>query len=196
MRKLFRGTTWLTCAALLAALLLGPVAASAATDPAPDQIIAPQQNSSATATDSAAQAPATLRGPILLTVTAVVAIFALIIMRRARKGGLGQRLSQSATGAIEICRTRSIGGKQYLVVVQVEGKRMLLGVGPGFITNLSELEAENYSIPYERKGSLPKPAPKETENPDEKSFPFNNLISRINESLSHHDTDEDGPKKR
>ncbi|MFA5257881.1 MAG: flagellar biosynthetic protein FliO, partial [Opitutales bacterium] len=167
MRNLIRRAARLARTALIAALFLGPIAATAVTDPEPEQIITPRQNAAtATTDDAAAQTPAALRGPTLLAVTAVVATIAFLIMRRLKKGGLGNRLSQSATGAIEICRTRSLGSKQYLVVVQVEGKRMLLGVGPGFITNLSELEAENYSIPYERKGSLPKPAPKETENPD------------------------------
>lgn len=138
----------------------------------------------------------TLSGPALLFITAIVAIGAWLMLRKI-KNSLGSRLTQTARGAIEICRTRSLGGKQHLVVVQVEGKRLLLGVGPGFITNLTELEPEDYSIPFERKEKPVTPEPAAPRNANEPT-PFSNLINRINDSLgtSGRDDNKPGPKAR
>jgi len=194
MRSLFSRPLKFILAALLATLLFVPVAELSALEP--DTVIAPREDSSVAPAEVAKDTSDALRGPVLLAITVLVAGGAFLLMRRM-KNGLGGRLSQSSQGAIEICRTRTIGNRQYLVVVQVEGKRMLLGVGPTFMTNLCELDAEDYSIPYERKSGPEKPVAQPVEKEEkEKSFPFDNLISRINDSLTNPDGGKGGPKAR
>ncbi|HNX04859.1 MAG TPA: flagellar biosynthetic protein FliO [Opitutales bacterium] len=174
--------------ALAAVLMAIPSARLLAAD-APlsdDTVLTPSASAAKAGKDSAAgkAGSGALTGPALLVVTAIVALGAFVFIRRT-KNSLSGRLGQSAKGAIEICRVRSLGGKQqYLAVVQVEGKRMLLGIGPGFMTKLSDLENEDYSIPFERKTPPVKPAPEPTEAP---TYPFTNLITRINDSLSRDD---------
>jgi flagellar biogenesis protein FliO len=168
--------------ALVVALLACPWAASAI-DNDPDVVITPREGAGVNAEGAKGIDGPAVSGPAMLAVTAVMAVGAYFLFRRFRTS-LGNRLSQRSAGAIEISRTRNLGNRQYLVVVQVEGKRLLLGVGPGFINNLADLEPEDYSIPYERKPQPEAaPAPKEP-------LAFNNLISRINESLSRKDDGE------
>ncbi len=136
-----------------------------------------------------------LRGPALLAITAVVALGGYFYMRKLRHG-LSGNLAQRSSGAIEICRMRPLGKGQHLAVVQVEGKRLLLGIGPGFITNLTELEPEDFSIPFERKSAPTTPKVEPIGENEDKSLPFNNLITRINESLNRQEHDRDDPSKR
>lgn len=157
------------------------------------QVITPSAKAAEQAERASAQADSKpdLNLTALIAVTAVILLGGYFFIRRM-KGNIGGRLSQTAKGAIEICRTRSIGGKQHLVVVQVEGKRMLLGVGPSFITKLTDLEPEDFSIPFERKGKPASPAPTA---PEPQTYPFNNLINRINDSLSRKDDKGDQGRK-
>jgi flagellar biogenesis protein FliO len=182
--------------AAVIALAALPCAYASAIDPTQSaQVITPSAKATAQAEKAAAAAgdsKSELRGPALLAVAAIIILGGYFLIKRA-KNGLGGRLSQTAKGAIDVCRTRSLGGKQYLVVVQVEGKRMLLGVGPTFMTKLSDLEAEDFSIPFERKE---KPAQVRPENTETPTYPFNNLITRINESLSRKDDKGSGSDKK
>lgn len=180
-------------ASLAAVVLALPLCAFAAdkTPLSDDTIITPSASAAKAGAESAAgrAGDGAMTGPALLVVAAIIALGAFFFIRRA-KNNLSGRLGQSARGAIEICRVRSLGGKQqYLAVVQVEGKRMLLGIGPGFMTKLSDLEPEDYSIPFERKTPpvTPKPAPEEPS-----ATPFSNLMTRINDSLSRKDGDKNG----
>ena len=58
-----------------------------------------------------------------------------------RPGGKGVR-------KLQIEETRMVGARQYLVVAEYEGRRMLLGVSPGRIDYLSALELDS-STPSE-----------------------------------------------
>lgn len=59
---------------------------------------------------------------------------ALLLRRRARPPrGAGRRL-------LNVEETKSLGGRQYLVVAACEGRRFLLGVTPGRIQLLSPLD--------------------------------------------------------
>lgn len=179
--------------AALVVLVALPCTQAAAIDPGKtEEVITPSANAAAQAEKAASpDAQYKVSGPALIAIAAIILLGGYILIRRA-KGNLSSRLSQTAKGAIEICRTRSLGGKQYLVVIQVEGKRMLLGVGPSFITKLTELEPEDFTIPFERKEKPATVKPEEAETP---TYPFNNLITRINESLSRKD-DGNGPDKK
>lgn len=184
--------------AILAASLLTLSCTSlfAALDETPDLILGQDQSppEASEQTQVAKPEPA-LRGPALLAITAVVALGGYFYMRKLRHG-LSGNLAQRSSGAIEICRMRPLGKGQHLAVVQVEGKRLLLGIGPGFITNLTELEPEDFSIPFERKSAPTTPKVEPTGESEDKSLPFNNLITRINESLNRQEHDRDDPSKR
>jgi len=155
-----------------------------AIDPTTNDVIQPSAKAAQIGRDSAdGKAPDGTTAPLILAVVAVVVLGVFFYVRSSRNR-LG-KLSQNSQGAIEICRTRSLGGKQYLVVVQVEGRRMLLGVGPTFMTHLCDLESEEFTIPFERKGQQVN-QPLENPPQPEKSTPsFQNLITRINDSLTH-----------
>lgn len=155
-----------------------------------DTVITPSASAAKAGADaSAGKAQGGMTGPALLCVTAIIALGAYWMLRRA-KNNLSGKLGQSAKGAIDICRVRSLGGKQqYLAVVQVEGKRLLLGIGPGFMTKLADLEAEDFSMPFERKIPPVTPTPEPQEAP---TYPFSNLITRINESISRKDDGRTG----
>lgn len=179
----------------IAGLILGMLcmllpAQMLAIDPTSDQIIMPAtQHVQAKPGDTSARPMDGVQKTAVIFVLLLIGAGAIFFFARSRRR-LGARLSQSARGAIDICRVRTLGGKEYLAVVQVEGKRLLLGIGPTFMTKLCELEPEDFSIPYERKddnGGTKPTKPAETETPS--SFPFTNLITRINESLSRKDPD-------
>ena len=52
----------------------------------------------------------------------------------SRRGGLGKKAE------INICETRMLGNRQHLVLVECDGRRLLLGVGPGTISHLCFLD--------------------------------------------------------
>jgi len=178
--------SWANIAAAVAIVSSAIFAPQAlAVDPASNDVIAPSPAASQIGKDSASgKASDGMVAPVVFAVVAVVVLGCFLYVRRSRNK-LG-RLSQNSQGAIEICRTRSLGSKQFLVVVQVEGRRMLIGVGPTFMTHLCNLESEEFSIPFERKGQQVNqplenpPKPEKSQNPS-----FQNLITRINDSLSH-----------
>jgi flagellar biogenesis protein FliO len=156
-----------------------------AIDPNSNDVITPSPKAAAIGKDSAeGKSQGDMVAPIVFAVVAVIALGVFFYVKKSRNR-LG-RLSQNSQGAIEICRTRSLGSKQFLVVVQVEGRRMLIGVGPTFMTHLCDLESEEFSIPFERKGQQVNqplenpPQPEKSQNPS-----FQNLITRINDSFSH-----------
>lgn len=71
----------------------------------------------------------------LATVVVVLALFAAAawLVRRGRLGGAGRR------DRIAIETACSIGERRSLVIVGVEGRRLLLGVTPGQVSLLMEL---------------------------------------------------------
>lgn len=71
---------------------------------------------------------------------ALVAVFGLLVgflwlLRRGQLGGLARR----RPGAIAIETAVALGERRSLVVVAVEGRRLLLGVAPGQVTLVTEL---------------------------------------------------------
>jgi flagellar protein FliO/FliZ len=174
--------------ALTLAAVAMPCARLSAVDPNSTQLLAPSPKTAAAASQSyAGNASSELHGPAILAVVAVIALCGYLVIRHFKNKYSG--LAQSSQGSIQVCRSRSLGKGHFLVVVQVEGKRMLLGVGPTFINKLTDLEPEDFSIPFERKdGQPPRPQP----DPPS-TTPFSNLISRINESISP--KGRDGGKK-
>lgn len=54
--------------------------------------------------------------------------------RRATQGPMGQ------VGGLLVEQSRSLGNRQFLVVASCDGRRFLLGVAPGHINSLAELD--------------------------------------------------------
>ena len=175
---------WLRKIAVVAVILALFSVTTFAVDPTSSDVLTPSPKTAQIGKDSASgNAPGGMAVPLICAFAAIAALGAYFYVKRSRNR-LG-KLSQNSQGAIEICRTRSLGSKQFLVVVQVEGRRMLIGVGPTFMTHLCDLESEEFSIPFERKGQQVN-QPLENPPQPEKSHPsFQNLITRINDSLSH-----------
>lgn len=69
----------------------------------------------------------------------------------------GAPLRRLATGRrlIDIEETRSVGGRQYLVVARCEGRRFLLGVTTGRIQLLSPLDDAEDAVAGEGEGRVP-----------------------------------------
>ncbi len=80
------------------------------------------------------------------------ALFAYQLIRRGRiKLPMG-----SSESGLRLNETRMLGNKQFLVVVEYGGQKMLLGVGPGFIEHLcyldSSLSEDGAAVPEFRPG--------------------------------------------
>ena len=80
-------------------------------------------------------------GAWMSSLTAVIVVLALFaaaawLFKRSRLGGIGRR------DRISIETACSIGERRSLVIVGVEGRRLLLGVTPGQVSLLTELGAQ------------------------------------------------------
>ena len=76
-----------------------------------------------------------------------LAVFALCIVYLKKKGffgGLGNAYGQKQ---LEVLETTALGSKQFLVLARARNKEMILGVGPGFITNLDTVEVNESELP-------------------------------------------------
>ncbi len=151
----------------------------------PDHVVQPSLEAAERAVERAqASDPAMPSGATFVAVYAVLIVGGgLALWRFLRRSG--PRLSSSSERGIELCRTRPLGNRQYLVVAQVEGHRMLLGVGPGFITHLKDFEADDDARP---QAPASPPAvegihelPSGGKNPGTQ---FNALLARINERIA------------
>ncbi len=66
---------------------------------------------------------------------------ALYFVRQSKSGGIKMRLKGNKGGLV-LKETHTLGNKQFLVVVEYEGQKFLLGVGPGMINKLCDLGAK------------------------------------------------------
>lgn len=62
---------------------------------------------------------------------------AFLFWRQYRRGPAALGLA-SGSGTIHLLETKNLGSKQFLVLAEVEERRLLIGIGPGFIRTLSE----------------------------------------------------------
>ncbi|HEY8548646.1 MAG TPA: flagellar biosynthetic protein FliO [Vicinamibacterales bacterium] len=81
-------------------------------------------------------------GELLRSLLAIVIVFGLLgaLAMAARRGRLGPL--QRKTGPVRIETTLPLGERRSLMVVTVEGRRLLLGLTPAQITLVTELEKE------------------------------------------------------
>lgn len=75
---------------------------------------------------------------LFLALAFLVALIPLVIWGLKRLQGLQHKLSKSE---IQIIASQSIGTKEKLILVEVQGKRLLLGATAQSITCLNEFEA-------------------------------------------------------
>ena len=69
----------------------------------------------------------------VVLVMLALAAFAFVMRRlQMRVGG--------ARGALRVCAALPLGGKERVVIVEAEGERLLLGVGPGGVKLLRKLK--------------------------------------------------------
>jgi len=70
----------------------------------------------------------------------------------SKKGGMGMSLKKMAMSSeLRIRETKSLGNRQFLVVVEYGEQRMLLGVAPGMINHLCYLEASEPELAQDPK---------------------------------------------
>lgn len=79
---------------------------------------------------------------------ALLAASGIAIIQLSKKGRFVSALGKSK-GKLQIEETKVLGNKQFLVVVNYEGEKILLGVGPGMINKLCYLTPQDeYSEKY------------------------------------------------
>lgn len=85
--------------------------------------------------------PVTIGSALLQTIWALLVVIGIILVLYAltrKRFGIGKR----GTGTINLVELRHIMPKTTLALVEVEGKRLLLGIGSGGISLLADLADE------------------------------------------------------
>lgn len=120
---------------LLLALLLMPLGGRAASEGAPkDQMVFPRTAPGASASEPRGESPTSAKALLGLAVLCAMAGGWLLWRRRSS--------SASAAGSgrkLKIVETQSLGNRQFLVVADYDGRKILLGVCPGRIELLTHL---------------------------------------------------------
>lgn len=130
------------CVVLATAQPMSTFAASAAESPrAPDTVIFPKGSPEAPAVP-ATRPDSGSGGNLVLALAFLLALGGAWLLFKRRTGGVGGFLANRAERKLQIAETRSLGNRQYLVVAEYEGKKLLLGVTPGQIQLLTELPAD------------------------------------------------------
>lgn len=118
----------------------GAACAQAAETVAKDQVIFPRTAAGAAAAETPAESPASSK-----------ALLALAVVCAGTGGWLLWRRRQAGTNAasggrkLKIVETQSLGNRQFLVVADYDGRKILLGVCPGRIEMLTDLsDADGY----------------------------------------------------
>ncbi|RUO35589.1 flagellar biosynthetic protein FliO [Aliidiomarina shirensis] len=138
-----------------------------------------------TNTTNAASTPAgtdvvsslTLLGKVsasLILVIVIILVCAWIFRR------MGSSWLPSTTNKIQVITSASLGGKERIVVVDVEGKRLVLGVAPGSVNRLSEV-----AIP-EITAIEKEPSATENGHVNPILSPFANLLKAKQKASSDH----------
>ena len=124
-----------SCRGLCALALLFAGAVSAWAGPTDEnQVIVPQHaGSKATAPADSSSMP----GPLTAMAVLVLAGAGGWLIWRGRAGGVGS--FSRASRQLNVEETRSLGGRQYLVIASYQDKKFLLGVCPGRVDLLASL---------------------------------------------------------
>jgi flagellar protein FliO/FliZ len=81
--------------------------------------------------------PWALLGQALLSLAVVVGVIYLVYFGLRR---LGARHLDAAEGPLRVAQSRHLGGDRWLYLVEVEGRRIVVGATDGGLTTLAELE--------------------------------------------------------
>lgn len=69
---------------------------------------------------------------------ALLAAVGFVVLRFFKQGKFMSGIMKKS-GNLKVCETHVLGNKQFLVIVDYEGQKILLGVGPGMINKLCYL---------------------------------------------------------
>ena len=135
MRASKRAIALLTLALLS---LVGPLTAQLD----PDTVITPRNQP--TTAESEENLPFTETPPFLTIGIYIVLMLGVgfVVYKQVWRGGFSLKRNAGTTG-IRITESKPLGNKQYIVVVECDDQRMMLGVGPGFINHLCFLDQTN-----------------------------------------------------
>lgn len=92
---------------------------------------------------------AELVGKVIIYLILLIVI-GYAILQLSKKGRLFNKISKEG-GKLQILETRMLGHKQFLMVVDYDGEKVLLGVGPGMISNLCRLGVQDRGGVSEKK---------------------------------------------
>ncbi len=104
----------------------------------PDQIIYPRNSAERPAAAPAEKSSSMGNMLIMLAALALAAGGVWVLVQRRQAGPLSARGQRK----LQIEETRPLGGRQYLIVANYDGKKFLLGVTPGQINLLTPLGDE------------------------------------------------------
>jgi len=129
---------------LLAGMLSGGIAPGVLAGDGQQRIFNPQRNAANNLQGGAPQEPASGSSSLAMMLQALFFISVLgagayLFVQYKRKPNVASRASGRSVEGLRVMETRMLGNKQFLVVVDYSGQRMLLGVGPGLIRHLCEL---------------------------------------------------------
>jgi flagellar biosynthetic protein FliO len=152
--------------AALAALLAGTACAlpgAGRVGPQPDEIIQPRGMDAAPAGPEPSPVvsglPVSPQPDGLLPVAGYLAVLVLLLAGAwvlLRRGSLPRPFSKN-DGKLRVLETRLLGNRQFLVVVEYDGAKMLLGVCPGRIDYLTPLAG--HPLAAAASGDEDEPAP-------------------------------------
>ena len=111
-----------------------------------DQIIYPRNSPDRPSALPAEKSSAMSNMLITLAALALAAAGAWVLIQRRQSGLLAARGQRR----LQIEETRPLGGRQYLVVANYDGKKFLLGVTPGRINLLTPLDEPAQPHPEEK----------------------------------------------
>jgi flagellar protein FliO/FliZ len=168
--------------AALLALGLGAASLAGAADranPAPEEIIFPRTTAESAAADAAAgRSAAFAPGPMpatggLASTAGYVVTFGLLLGGAwlLLKRGTFKRAFHKSEGRLQVLETKMLGNRQFLLVVEYDDAKLLLGVCPGRIDYLTPLAGhplstgatgvtvaevdEDGALPFVPKGAAP-----------------------------------------
>jgi flagellar protein FliO/FliZ len=117
---------------------LGLVRLQAADTAGQDQVIFPRTTAGAGGTESRADAPSSSKA--ILALAAVCAGAGGWLLWRRRQSAA---LAASGGRKLKVVETQSLGNRQFLVVADYDGRKILLGVCPGRIEMLTDLSDQD-----------------------------------------------------
>lgn len=95
-----------------------------------------------------AQSPWALLGQALLSLAVVVGIIYLVYFGLKRLEG--RHLGADSDGPIRVIQARHLGGDRWLYLVEVEGRRIVVGAAGGQIARIADLETAGGESDVER----------------------------------------------